>query len=670
MKKQMIVAVIFAVMIAVLAGCGSDVKDTAASGGKSGKGELTKGEWIGMLGDTFGYNDPFGDTVSYSDVGSDYAYYQQIQACLEWGVITEQGTFEPDAPVSWEYALQTAVRAVGIDRINGAGLSVSEETLVYFYNSNIANTGEIDLAAVITADDARTALGYAVDFMYDLEPVERFEYTYNESVYEVPADAVTLRGDGSTAVVNDDAVYEVGSILCVEPGATGAAYAIRITAVNGNEVTYEEASVDDVYSELQISGSYDAVILSVEGADLDMIDVSVHEPQSDMLLCRNTGGNYRAVPLGKAGKTGMMIPTGVTVNGNTVHYEVPLGKNKKGKFSIDISNIKVTTDIDYSLFGGLKKADATVSFDDKISASYESDHHSQTIPLGTITLQLGTTPCNVELGLVLNVGFDGKADLTYTSTVVGNMGYKKDCGLSKSVDNQNAAFDFHADATVTVEPTVKADLRLLKTSIANIKVTSGVVAIANVDADLLGNQPLCIDIYLYVPLRWAINEDGCIMTNISDKLKYSQTVWDSENSEINKRFHWEDGVEVGECTRGEDAVETPPVDEDGKPYDEYKIFDFEEIDFGVIRPASTYIVLDEGESLVLGILSVPGGAEVSELVYTVTDSAVCSVSGGVIHAAGNGSTTVKISTQDGKYHTYITVVVNGGYHDTSGFQTL
>lgn len=671
MKRQIKFILTLLALIAVLAGCGSKPQEAASNRGGTGGGSLTKGEWIGLLGDKFGYNDPFTEDAFYSDVNSGYAYYAQIQACAEWEVIPEQGTFQPEDAASWEYAIQTAVRAVGIDRITNAGLSVSEDTLVDFFRNNIANTGAVDLNDTIAAGDAEQLLGYAVNYMYGLAPAERFEYTYNENVHETSADAVSFRGDGMTATVNDGRSYQVGDIIYLAPSATETAAAIRVTGTDGGQLTYEQASVEDVYSELQISGAFDATIVSVESADMDTTEVSLRNTRPGVMYCAYERQSYTASTLFQRETAGEAVQTGASFNGNTAHFDVSLGGN--GEFAIDITNIKVTTDIDYSFFGGLKHADAVVTFDDKITVSYTAEHYSKSIPLGSVQLQLGTTPCNVELSLTLNIGFDGEVTLTYTSSVVGSLGYKKNCGLSKSLDNQNATFDFHAEATVTAEPTAKVDLRLLNMSIANLQVTTGVVAVANVDVDLMGNQPTCVDIYLYVPLRWGINQDGCIMTNISDKLKYSQTIWDSENSPINKRFHWEDGVETpdDQCTRGQnDQVETGPVDEDGQPYDEFKLFEFEELDFGIIRVASIQLVLEQGESMNIGITSVPNGYQASELVYTVSDPSVCSVNGGTVTAAGVGSTTVKISTSDGKYNTYITVTVNGGYIDTSNFQPL
>ena len=669
MKKYLKLILALIALSTCLVGCGDSSQEVVSN--STGNGNLTKGEWIGLLGEGFGYNQPNGETAIYSDVEANYEFYDQIQACAEWEVINEQGTFQPDEEASWDYALQTAVRAIGVDNIENAGKSIDENALVSFFGQNIADVSTIDLNAGITLADAEQLITYALDYRYDLSPIERFDYTYNEGVYEVAADAITLRGDGMTAIVRDGTVYHAGDIIYVEPSQNSTAYALRVTEVSENEISYVLAGMEDVYSELHVSGTYEGIIVTIDGADEENTEVSYRNGlNNEIMFCYGSQTNYLISPLINTERY-QTVPTSFSVDGNSVKFEQALGKN--GKFEISITNIQVKTDIDYGIFSGLKKADATVSFDDKIEVSYTAEHYSKSINLGKVTVNIGTTPCAVEISLVLNIGMDGNAELTYTSTVVGNVSYKKDAGLSKSIKNNNQSFDFHAQVTVTAEPTIKADLQILSKSIANLKVTSGVVAIATVDVDLLGNNPSCIDIYLYVPLRWAVNEDGCIMTTISSKLKYSKTEWDSTNSPVNKRFHFEDFVETpnDECTRGKsDVVETDTVDEEGQPYDEYKIFDFEEITFEIIKLVTTQINIEEGASLAIGFVSIPSGFQVTDLIYTVENTSICRVDGGIVYGTGNGSTIVKISTPDGQYSTFVAVTVTGGYNDTSGFQDL
>lgn len=667
MRKHLSFILMFLVMSTILAGCKDQARETAST--EAGNGNLTKGEWIEMLGEGFGYNQPYEEAAVYSDVNTDHEYFNQIQACAEWEVITEEGNFLPDQEVTWDYVIKTSVRAIGLDRLESAGIHVDEAGLNEFFGQNIADITSVDLNSGISYADAEQVVAYAKGYRYNLSPIERFDYTYNENVYEVGADAVVLRGDGMTAVINNGVDYQAGDVIYVQPSQDSAAYALTVTGSNRNEITYALAGTDDVYSELQVSGSYDGVIIGVDAADEENMDVSFHNDYETM-YCYWPQAGYRADSLVYT-EAYQATPVGFKVDGNGVTFTQSLGDG--GSFKVAISNIKVETDIDYGIFSGLKKAEATVTFDDKIELSYTSEHYAKSINLGSVTVNIGTTPCVVKIGLVLNIGLDGEAQLTYTSKVIGSVSYKKGAGLSKSIENANPTLDFHAQVTATAEPTLKVDLQIFGGSIVNLKVTSGVVAVATVDVDLMGNEPACIDIYLYVPLRWAVNEDGCLMTTISDRLKYSQTVWDSENSPINKRFHFEDLVETpnDECTRGQDKeVETPPVDEDGQPYDEYKIFEFEELNFGFIKTVSTQMILDEGGSIAIGFDSVPDGYQKADLVYTVENASVCRVEGGIVYASGNGSTSVKISTPDGKYSTFIVVIVNGGYNDTSGFESL
>lgn len=643
MKKQLIILFSMMVLMIGLVGCGQKSKDASGS-----NATMSKGDWIGMLGEGFGYNAPLAEENFYSDVTADNENFNQIQACAEWGVITEQGVFSPEDTATWEYVLKTAVRAVGIDNLNSAGIEVTEDSLVEFFANNIANIGDVDMGASVTVAEAEQIVVYTLDYSRNLTPLERYEYTYNEGVYEVTTADVLLCGDGATAWVLNGATYQNGDILYIAPSETTVATAIKVISCDGENLVYENASTEDVYSELYISGKYEGTIISVESAE--DITASYQNSVNGVLRC--------------------VARRGVQRNGNGVTFSKGLGGG--GEISVTIKDISVVPDIDYrGIFGGLVKADATVSFKDEIVASYTSEHYSQTIQLGSVTIQLASTPCNLELSLALNVGADGEMSLTYTSEIVGEIGYKKGCGLSKSITNQNPTFDFHADATVTVEPSLKLDLKLITESIANVKVTTGVVAIANVDVDLLGNQPACLDIYLYVPLRWGVNEDGCIMTNISSKLKYSATIWDSTNSPITKRFHWEDDVLVDACTRGKEAViETPVTDEEGLPYDEYKIFEFEVIDFEVIRLYASKVYVEAGESMTVGFESIPGGYSAADLVYSVDDSSVCTISGGVINGVASGSATVKVSTPDGKYSVYFTVTVKGDFNDTTDFEPL
>ena len=673
-KRNCYITTVLLILICVLTGCGKTGgggSDTSAAGSE----KLSKGEWIGLLGDQFGYTDYETTDDYYSDVTSDYEYYDEIQACAEWEVLTETKELHPEEAATWQYAIETSVRAIGIDKINksDAGVEVNEDNLIDFYDEKIANiksgdNGDSVLSAQLTATDASLILKYAYDYANNLTLPQKLEYTYNEDVKEASEQDIRLDGNGNTGTIQAGS-YAEGDVIYVEATKNTPASAIRINSIENNEFTYESVGMEDVYEELQVSGTFEGSVIDIEPAEGVTIGM-VEDPIKKSFSYASYNESEQPM-IAADGKTGKNIAAPVAGSGsNNVKFTATLGSG--ATFTVQLSDILVTSDVDYGILKGLKKAEANVSFNDKVELKYaSSEHYSVTQNLGTVKVQLGTTPLTVNFSLIANVGMDGKITLTYASQVVANVNYAQGKGLAKSVSNNNASCDLHAEVTLTAEPTIKVELACVGKGIANVKVTSGVVAIAQVDIDLLGDEPSCVDLYMYVPLRWAVNEDGCIMTNISPKLKASENVWTSENSPITQRFHWEDDVLVEACTRGgKKAVEAKDVDENGEPYDEYELFEFEEISFETIKVEKQVIKLAVGESATITVVSVPGEYSQSDLTYSSENTSVCTVSGSQVTATGAGSTQIEVSTADGKYKTYVSVTVDEEYNDTSGFVPL
>lgn len=691
MKRRLTSILSFLLITAfLLQGCAN-----AAGDGKN-SGSLTKDEWIGLLGDKFGYTDYESSEEFYEDVKSDNAYFKEIQACAEWEILPEKGKLEPDEKIDWRYAIETSVRAIGIDKLNQSDtdLNVTEENLVDFFVTEIAQIPDSALDDKLSGKNAEQILEYAYDYAVNLQLTERFEYSYNEGVSEADATAITLTGDGMTAKINDGTSYQEGDIIYVKPSENEPAYAIKVNSVNGDMINYTLAGMEDVYEELQIAGTFDAQIISVtpaEGITIEEPAVSEEpeeEPAGNADGKTGSKGNILSnYAIGCIGYSDGRIDTGtelakVQVKGDD--YKASAGRDgirmsvnpKPGvTLSIDITDIKVTTDIDYGFVKGLKKADVQVSFTDKVQAKYSrSEHEAEQLNLGTIKLAMGPTPITVDFYILLNFGVDGEISLTYQSAVVGRVNYAKGKGLSKTVDVRNPSFDIHAEVTVTVEPAIKVELSCLGVAITNIKVISGVIGAATMDIDLLGDEPICIDLKLWVPLRWAVNEDWCLIAASGDlvkaNLRISNVVWGEENSPIQEHFHWEDNVLVEECTRGKEKVETV-VEEEAGEYFEYKYFDFKEIVFGMIKVSSATIHLQQGESVKIGVLSVPGDFDVSDLQYMVDNITICTVDrSGVVRALQPGTAMVRISTPDGMFTSHVSVVVDIPYNDTSGFVPL
>lgn len=659
-NKKIGILILLAGMILGISGCGNKTVEST-----SDSVTYTRAQWIQDLGEKFGYQSYVDETGSFSDITEDSEYYASVQACTEWGILTAGDNFYPEEETTWEFALNTVVKAIGTDTLIQAGYAVDENALEDFFLNNIAQVQLQDLGEAITEEEAMQVLAYASTFENDLEMPQVQNIVLQEAVKEVTDEEVVLRGDGRTAYVTGDVEFAAGDILFVY-SEDALDYAIRVESVEENLITYAEATLEEVYDTLEISGTYTPKVT----------EVITGAAERTVFYVDNTmyGGNdpFMKKPLWEQ-KEYEVIPTAINVetnsSGDSISFRV---YDDSGTWSAEagIKNLKTDIDVKFHWYGGIKEASAKVTYDDYVHMQMNGSI-AQSISLGKVSYEI-IPGVNLQLSFCLNVGISGEATLDYTADVVAGV-WCEDGKIRSKVENNNAALDFHAEVTASAEPLAKVDLRILGQSVVNAKVTTGIVIIAKVDVDLLGNQPACVDVKAFVPLRYAINDDGCWAVKLfGNKAKLSNVIWDAANSPFQWHWHYEDLVLVDKCTRGEEQeVESELVSEDGVPVDEYKIFDFEEISFGMIELYSYMMYLEEGETLDIGFKELPEGLSAADMVYEVVDDAgKCSVSAGKVTGLASGATNIKISSADGRYHAYLTVVVAQEYNDTSDFIPL
>ena len=335
-----------------------------------------------------------------------------------------------------------------------------------------------------------------------------------------------------------------------------------------------------------------------------------------------------------------------------------------GSFSVGIKDI--TTDIDYDYHGWNPFNPEEVAFTLHFNSEVKTDIHGSaaaTIPLGKAYIQIPGTPLNIAISLTAHVSADGNITVDYTTQNVMEIGWKKQCGLKKDYAcKADATCD--VDALLTAKVTMLADLRLgfkkASLGIANAQVCSGISGAAKLETDLLGDLPTCLDLQVYVPLSWGVNQQGCVLTEVSSKLKATGVIWNSENSPVHMQWHFEDGKKVEACTRN-DRVEQELVTAENEPLKETDPFEFAPLEFDFIELDQYSMYLDPGQSMDIGFESIPEGYSVSDLIYEVEDGSVCSVSNGTVYALASGSTIVKVKTSDGLFTVAFVVTVKYDY---------
>lgn len=698
-KFKKSIALLLSAFLIIMAGCGNGASSGSgsSSGATAGSSELTRAQFITMLGEAFGYQGCAAESIAFSDVKESDENFTAIQAAAEWGVVDAGGDFNPDKAATLEFALESAVRAIDTDDIARSGADIDTGNLPGFYVNNIAGIDISNLSSTIDSETADQILTYAKDYRNNLVLPQVAEIDFADGVIEDKGD-IKLNADGQTGSFTFGD-YKVGDIVYIDGGDEALARSIKITSVDGNNFTFTNATLEETLNNIHLSGTFDGAIIDVTTAtsagnasygrelysEISSYGMSYSSGMTegfddveflDMGIKSDIGSDHAmfTVPLAAQPPTSGSYMAHKDADGNNTSASYDYSGNAEFRFGI--KNIKVTVDYEHDFLNvlGAKKVNFKLNYDTEVTFDAKG-HVGTSIPLGDMVIKVWG-PVNVKVSLVANIGADGKITISYTTQNCAHAEWKRGSGVSAGHDS-TPHLTVDADGTLSAEATALAELRVgiwdAQYGLANVQVTSGIVAVAKVDADLLDDEPDCCDLLIYVPLRWGVNQKGCLITDINKDWKYSQTIWDSENSPVKMHFHFEDFVRTpnDECTRGGDKeVKTEDTDENGDPYDEYKLFEFVPIEFDFVELVSYTMFVDIGETGKIEIANIPEGYSENDLVYSSDDTSICTVSGGTVNGVGAGSTIVRIGTTDGAYEVTLAVTVRDDYSVEGGFTSL
>ncbi len=235
-----------------LAGC----KKTTETGKAENSGSITRGQWVTLLGQTFQMNTYENTTPYYTDVDSDDEIFPYVQACYEWGILS-QGTneFKPDSTATKGFVVSTAVLATGIDytgysdNANEAILKCASESGIYSGDTsgNALTSGVSTEDVSIVLENAKKA--YLVDTQEVRENIE-----YVESVIDGKSEKMTVSTDGNSCNVTSEfgEKLEIGSVF-IQPPTTEypAGKAVKVTSIIKNtDGTYNVNTSQPTFDEV------------------------------------------------------------------------------------------------------------------------------------------------------------------------------------------------------------------------------------------------------------------------------------------------------------------------------------------------------------------------------------------------------------------------------------
>ncbi len=175
--------------------------------------------------------------------------------------------------------------------------------------------------------------------------------------------------------------------------------------------------------------------------------------------------------------------------------------------------------------------------------------------------------------------------------------------------------------------------------------------------ELTLHTEICVDITTYWLLKITMDPD-CELCKLI-KQTPSKEFFNKENGKIKELSgHWEDGKNVGKCTR---QYEAGPEEE---TTESETIMDSK----GTLSLDKRFISLGAGESETVSVVKFPEGYDASKITFSSSNDKVVKVdSSGRITAVDSGTAGVRVETTDGKYKAACVVLVAS---KKAEFQTL
>ncbi len=636
---------------------------------------LTKGEWVQKIASTLQMEDTGESEPVYSDVKSDNTYFSAVQSCAAWDILDKSDKFEPDRAASVDFAIETAVKAIGLDNIAnssyGKTLQTEEDRLEYF--RSISDVKYISGGALYEewADKILSDMNTAMSGL-EFKQVQDVEFA--DGCIEIEPEKVQFKMDGETGILLDDSVsVKEGTILIVNPctiypdGKAVKVNSIQSDSQKGKVFTYTSATEEEVLKNVKLSGTYKPELIGVIPAS-DDVEVSFGESKAEPQAFHFSDAKGRnpsqtmLVPAsgGKAGKTEASVgidDINFKLKGWKVESE---SGDSKGTASVNVGvkNISVTTDIELSL---LKVKKAYARIDSTLFANFKASGSCSPDPVNLATMKFAIWgPIVLDVKCQLVAGASGEFSIEWSLPTSVGVQYKDGCSPQFIKNQKGSQLDAEAHGEAYINPGVVGTFECATFAVASAGIYSGL----NVKIDAKGQASkngayYCLNLKGYVPLYGFVGgqDKETLLAKLGAKKDF--TIWDEGSSPVKKEWHIENNKLVDKCTHPEDQPEITPM-----PLEEYEAKEIELPDLSKIlkdlaKIGSHYLGVTDGyysmeqgqtDQVHIDEKNLPDGYSRDDIVFSVKDGSIASVNkAGKVTANREGTTTLTVSTKDKKY---------------------
>ena len=542
---------------------GAETATPAPYGGTTGgeqttptatEGAITRAQWIQALVKAFDMtvDEAHAPDNYFSDLTGEEAYYRDILVAVQFGVVDLPAgeAFCPENAATREFAAQTLNHCLGFLHDSSAGYTFSEADSVSYPDAiQIAidrgwfalSGGSFLPQQTITSAEEAGMLADAAAVLKSREIDTTYEntYTFQKDIVEVPEGTEVDILQNTVPIENCPVTIKTGDIFIVWYQSVPCAFAATAVTTAGTATTITATAISDgsAITDAEAQGILDAEFAQFipdEGTEVLYVDEATGEEYTDAREADRAIAAHQATRGTKKLKTLQLKKTIPLDNGGSVTVNAKV-KNPvlTYKFSLRNKTASVILKADYEM-----SVKASLDVTNKILVK---------------ELVLGFWGCpgigGIKLTALYRVG--GSVSGIYSGSMCVGAEYQSGSGFSIPREFKSKGFSF------VIEASLKAGL-LVSFGINDVPAN---MLVGNVSAEFGVNGSVtrtsysdnaaphvCLHTAMYLYLDTAVNLSYHFGTK-SDDFSQHDAVWSESTSPVRVVHHYEDGKEVGICTR-------------------------------------------------------------------------------------------------------------------------
>lgn len=588
------------------------------------------------------------DLAMKSGLSDEEDIEKNLQLLNEWGVI-ENNEIALENDLDYEFLCYTLSRLMEEDGDHLADFKDRK-----WIAHNVSNKDRVN------SEEAHRLIDMAVDEINKFDDEPMFDCSYKSAIKDKSEDLKV--GD----LVLEDDTYKV------------------VTDIKDDGYVFEDAAFEQVFSDFEM----------VESFEIDLAEAEIIPYHNEETAYINENYDLLASNTHVFNADGFRVSYSVNTSGINVHVSKNVeGLNIYG--DLNVSSIKPTikwtykeNDLKNCMFvvsmntteklgvSDGKYGNYYLNFKDLDSSSFMAmlkstvnplkDRAEASIPICKIKTPIPNIPtANICLELLIKLYASGKIEAVLYNT--HQCGFETKNGNIRFINKHTNDFDSIINASGKAAMGINVSLEAATFRLADIELDGGIkaevkstihmydekgnastepseVSYSALQAISRDNENIkvCGDVSLHWLMDITFNSSRTQLA----KLGFSRTfhILDEDDQVFGNLHHIENGHFVDKCTRkGKSSIKTMDTVSSNK-----------------IVLDSYAEVLNVNETYTIIVKALPESYTISDLKYLSQNSDIASVDNGVIKANSPGSVKIEIITADGKYKSYVNILVSTG----------